>query len=110
MRYTYWAALIGLIISMYLLVDYTVETVPVSILIGLLIYSIGLSIVATFEVSSFELTRRAFVTTLLFGLVLNHILDLRMTAFLLVLLVVETLVKTLRFLQVLWWDRTTLHG
>ncbi|MCG4778751.1 hypothetical protein L0P10_17900, partial [Eggerthella lenta] len=65
MRYTYWAALIGLIISMYLLVDYTVETVPVSILIGLLIYSIGLSIVATFEVSSFELTRRVFVTTLL---------------------------------------------
>ena len=110
MRYTYWMTLIGLIISMFLLVDYTVETVPVSILVGLLVYSIGLSIVTTFEVSSFELTRRVFVTTLLLGLVLNHALDLRFTAFLLVLLVVETFVKTLRFLQVLWWDRTTLHG
>ncbi|WP_426354486.1 hypothetical protein [Exiguobacterium sp. R-39] len=106
MRYTYWVALIGLIISMYLLVDYTTETVPVSILVGLLVYSI----VTTFEVSSIELTRRVFVTTLLLGLVLNHVLDLRFTAFLLVLLVVETFVKTLRFLQALWWDRTTLHG
>ncbi|ASI34206.1 MULTISPECIES: hypothetical protein [unclassified Exiguobacterium] len=85
-------------LSMYAVTDYYIETVAYSILLVLFVSSVGLSFVGEIQEASFFTTRRVFLTTLLCGLLFNHVLWLEWTAFLFVLLAVEVSVKGLRLI------------
>ena len=83
-------------LSMYAMTGHYIETVAYSVLLVLFVSSVGLSFIGEIEESRFFTTRRVFLTTLLCGLLFNHVLSLEWTAFLFVLLAVEVSVKILR--------------